>query len=409
MNTPARRSTLTVMLCFFVALIEGLDLQSAGIAAAGIRQAFELDQRMMGWMFSASIIGLLPGAFFGGWLADRIGRKRVLVAAVVIFGIFSLWTAFVGSVSGLLLARFMTGLGLGAALPNLIALCAEAVDERRRGTAISIMYCGVPLGGAVAAVVGMLGGESWQSVFIVGGVAPLLVAPLLMLLLPESRDFRSQQQGTAVVRASTAHALFGEGRVGGTVALWVSYFFTLTVMYMLLNWLPSLLLAQGFSKPQAGTVQMLFNIGGAIGSLLGGVLLDRRGRGGVVLFTYGGLLLSLAGLGLASGVLAMAIAGFAAGLFTLAAQLVLYALAPALYPTAVRATGVGAAVAVGRFGSVSGPLVAGQILAAGAGTTGVLLAASPGLVIAALVLLNMSRRAKADAPVASTSSHSTSR
>ncbi|GLX16034.1 3-(3-hydroxy-phenyl)propionate transporter MhpT [Pseudomonas straminea] len=405
MDTSSRRSTLTVTLCFIVALIEGLDLQSAGIAAAGIRQAFELDQKMMGWMFSASIIGLLPGAFFGGWLADRIGRKGVLIGAVILFGIFSLWTAFVTSVNGLLLARLMTGLGLGAALPNLIALCAEAVEERRRGTAISIMYCGVPLGGAIAAVVGMLGGESWQTVFIVGGVAPLLIAPLLVFALPESRDFRAQHQGVAPARESTVQALFGEGRAGATLALWVSYFFTLTVMYMLLNWLPSLLLAQGFSKPQAGTIQMLFNIGGAIGSLLGGVLLDRRGRTGVVLFAYGGVLASLAGLGLASGMLAMAIAGFAAGLFIIAAQLVLYALAPPAYPTSVRATGVGAAVAVGRLGSVSGPLAAGQILAAGAGTTGVLLAASPGLVIAALVVLGMSRRRAAEAPGASTTSH----
>lgn len=404
MDTPSRRSTLTVTLCFIVALIEGLDLQSAGIAAAGIRQAFELDQKMMGWMFSASIIGLLPGAFFGGWLADRIGRKRVLIGAVILFGIFSLWTAFVASVNGLLLARFMTGLGLGAALPNLIALCAEAVEERRRATAISIMYCGVPLGGAIAAVIGMLGGESWQTVFIVGGVAPLLAAPLLMVLLPESRDFREQRQQAAPVRESTLHALFGESRAGATLALWVSYFFTLTVMYMLLNWLPSLLLEQGFSKGQAGTIQMLFNIGGALGSLLGGVLLDRRGRTAVVLFVYGGVLASLAGLGLAKGMPAMASAGFAAGLFVIAAQLVLYALAPPTYPTSVRATGVGAAVAVGRLGSVSGPLAAGQILAAGAGATGVLLAASPGLVIAALVVLGMSRRRAAQAAPASSTS-----
>lgn len=392
METTSRRSTMTVTLCFIVALIEGLDLQSAGVAAAGIRQAFDLDQKMMGWMFSASIIGLLPGAFFGGWLADRIGRKRVLISAVVIFGIFSLWTAFVDSITGLMLARFMTGLGLGAALPNLIALCAEAVDERRRGTAISIMYCGVPLGGAIAAVIGMLGNETWQSVFIVGGVAPLLVAPLLMLFLPESRDFHSQPQVSAPARASTVQALFGEGRGTATAALWISYFFTLTVMYMLLNWLPSLLLEQGFSKAQAGSIQMLFNIGGAAGSLLGGVLLDRGNRTAVVLLTYGGLLASLAGLGLASGVLAMGIAGFAAGVFMLAAQLVLYALAPQVYPSSVRATGVGSAVAIGRLGAVAGPLAAGQILAAGAGSAGVLLAASPGLVIAALVVLRVSRR-----------------
>lgn len=393
MNSPTRRSTLTIALCFIVALIEGFDLQAAGTAAAGLRQAFALDPRMLGWVFSAGIIGLLPGAFFGGWIADRIGRKKILIGAVVLFGVFSLCTAYVESYSSLLLVRFMTGLGLGAALPNLIALCAEAVSERHRGSAISVMYCGVPLGGALAAVVAMFTGDHWQTTFIIGGLAPLLVVPLMVLWLPESHAFREQRALPAGGRASTAQALFGEGRGRSTLALWLSYFFTLTVMYMLLNWLPSLLVGQGFSKPQAGMVQMLFNIGGALGSLLGGVLLDRCNGVRVVLFVYAGLLSALAGVGLSVGIVPMAVAGFAAGLFVMAAQLVLYALAPPAYPTAVRATGVGAAVAIGRLGSVAGPLAAGQILAAGAGTTGVLLATSPGLVIAGLAIITVIVRA----------------
>lgn len=389
MDTPSRRTTLTIALCFIVALIEGFDLQAAGTAAAGLRQTFALDPKMMGWVFSAGIVGLLPGAFFGGWIADRIGRKKILIAAVMLFGVFSLSTAYVSSFSGLLLARFMTGLGLGAALPNLIALCAEAVGEQRRGTAISIMYAGVPLGGALAALVAMLFTEHWQTTFIIGGFAPLLVVPLMILLLPESSAFRQQQGTVTVARASTVQALFGEDRARVTLALWLSYFFTLTVMYMLLNWLPSLLLEQGFSKAEAGLVQMLFNIGGALGSLLGGVLLDRCNGVKVVLSVYAGLLAALTGVGLSVGIVPMAIAGFCAGLFVMAAQLVLYALAPPSYPTSVRATGVGAAVAIGRLGSVAGPLAAGQILAAGAGTTGVLLATSPGLVIAALTIISV--------------------
>lgn len=389
MDTPSRRTTLTIALCFIVALIEGFDLQAAGTAAAGLRQTFALDPKMMGWVFSAGIVGLLPGAFFGGWIADRIGRKKILIAAVLLFGVFSLSTAYVSSFSGLLLARFMTGLGLGAALPNLIALCAEAVGEQRRGTAISIMYAGVPLGGALAALVAMLFTEQWQTTFIIGGLAPLLVVPLMILLLPESSAFRQQQGTVTVARASTVQALFGEDRARVTLALWLSYFFTLTVMYMLLNWLPSLLLEQGFSKAEAGLVQMLFNIGGALGSLLGGVLLDRCNGVKVVLSVYAGLLAALTGVGLSVGIVPMAIAGFCAGLFVMAAQLVLYALAPPSYPTSVRATGVGAAVAIGRLGSVAGPLAAGQILAAGAGTTGVLLATSPGLVIAALTIISV--------------------
>lgn len=389
MDSPSRRSTLTIALCFIVALIEGFDLQAAGTAAAGLRQSFALDPKMLGWVFSIGIIGLLPGAFFGGWVADRIGRKKILVIAVLLFGLFSLSTAFVESYPNLLLVRFLTGLGLGAALPNLIALCAEAVSERNRGTAISVMYCGVPLGGALAAVVAMFSSEHWQTTFIIGGLAPLLAVPLMILLLPESTAFRQQRDNTPGARPSTGQALFGEGRARTTLALWLSYFFTLTVMYMLLNWLPSLLLEQGFSKPQAGMVQMLFNIGGALGSLLGGVLLNRCNAVKVVLSVYAGLLAALAGVGLSVGIVPMAIAGFAAGLFVMAAQLVLYASAPPSYPTSVRATGVGAAVAVGRLGSVAGPLAAGQLLAAGAGTAGVLLATSPGVVIAALTIISV--------------------
>ena len=305
MDSPSRRSTLTIALCFIVALIEGFDLQAAGTAAAGLRQSFALDPKMMGWVFSVGIIGLLPGAFFGGWVADRIGRKKILVGAVLLFGLFSLCTAYVESYSSLLLVRFMTGLGLGAALPNLIALCAEAVSERRRGTAISVMYCGVPLGGALAAVVAMFSSEHWQTTFIIGGLVPLLVVPLMAWLLPESSAFRQHTTSAGTRRASTTQALFGEGRGRTTLALWLSYFFTLTVMYMLLNWLPSLLLEQGFSKPQAGLVQMLFNIGGALGSLLGGLLLDRCNGIKVVLFVYAGLLAALAGVGLSVGIVPM--------------------------------------------------------------------------------------------------------
>ncbi|RMU04434.1 Major facilitator family transporter [Pseudomonas syringae pv. coriandricola] len=394
MTSPLRRSTLTIVLCFIVALIEGFDLQAAGTAAAGLRQTFALDPKMMGWVFSAGIIGLLPGAFFGGWIADRIGRKKILVAAVLLFGVFSLITAYVQTFSGLLLVRFMTGLRLGAALPNLIALCAEAVSERHRGLAISVMYAGVPLGGALAAVVAMFTSEHWQTTFIIGGLVPLLVVPLMMLLLPESSAF-SQQTSARSVRHSTATALFGKGRARTTLALWAGYFFTLTVMYMLLNWLPSLLIGQGFSKPQAGMVQMLFNIGGALGSLLGGLLLDRCNGIKVVLFVYAGLLLALAGVGFSVGIVPMAATGFCAGVFVMAAQLVLYALAPPSYPTSVRATGVGAAVAIGRLGSVAGPLAAGQLLGAGAGTAGVLLATSPGLVIAALAAISVLSRSTA--------------
>ena len=136
------RLVVTIGLCFMVALMEGLDLQAAGIAAVGMAQAFALDKMQMGWIFSAGILGLLPGALVGGMLADRHGRKRILLGSVLLFGLFSLATAVAWSFPTLLLARLLTGVGLGAALPNLIALTSEAAGSRFRGRAVSLMYCG---------------------------------------------------------------------------------------------------------------------------------------------------------------------------------------------------------------------------------------------------------------------------
>ncbi|KDL58048.1 hypothetical protein AF52_00949 [Klebsiella pneumoniae MGH 66] len=233
--TPSRL-VVTIGLCFMVALMEGLDLQAAGIAAVGMAQAFALDKMQMGWIFSAGILGLLPGALVGGMLADRHGRKRILLGSVLLFGLFSLATALAWSFPTLLLARLLTGVGLGAALPNLIALTSEAAGSRFRGRAVSLMYCGVPIGAALAAALGFSGlAAAWQIIFWIGGVVPLLLIPLLMRWLPESQAF---QRAEASVPLRT---LFAPGQAAATLLLWLGYFFTLLVVYMLINWLPMLL------------------------------------------------------------------------------------------------------------------------------------------------------------------------
>jgi AAHS family 3-hydroxyphenylpropionic acid transporter len=387
------RGAATIALCFISALLEGLDLQSTGIAAPGIGAEFRLAPAMMGWVFSAGLVGLLPGAFVGGWLADRIGRKRVLVGAVLLFAVFSLATAYAWDYGSLLAARAVTGLGLGAALPLLIALSSEAADPAMRSTAVSLTYCGVPLGGAIASVIGMLKFDAgWRTIFYVGGLVPIAVALLLAWLLAESPGFRHGTAGHAPADGRAA-GLFARGALISTLLLWVACFFTLPVLYMLLNWLPSLMIGQGYSRPQAGAVQILFNIGGAAGSVASGRLVDRDRPGLAVATAYAGMLLSLAGLGLAGGFGLTLAAAIAAGYCAVGAQAVLYARAPALYGTAIRATGVGAAISVGRLGAIAGPLVAGQVLASGAGAAGVMLSAAPGLVVAALCAWMLSCRA----------------
>jgi AAHS family 3-hydroxyphenylpropionic acid transporter len=385
--------SLTIGLCFLVALMEGLDLQAAGIAAQGIAADFALDNLHMGWVFSAGILGLLPGAFVGGWLADRIGRKRVLMASVALFGIFSLATAQAWDFPSLLGARLLTGLGLGAALPNLIALTSECAGGRLRGFAVSLMYCGVPLGAALAAGISIAGyAGSWKTVFIVGGVVPLLIVPLLGLFLPESPAFLQREAQSETPRTGVWQGLFQEGAATVTLLLWVSYFFTLMVVYILINWLPSLLVAQGFSPAQAGWVMFALQIGAAVGTLVLGALAQRLPAWAISSLVYAGILAALAILGVSSEFPSMLLAGAVAGFFATGGQGVLYALAPPLYRTDVRVTGVGSALAVGRIGAMSGPLVAGQVLALGGGTLGVMLASAPGIVVAAVAMFCLSAR-----------------
>ena len=365
--SSSSRLMLTIGLCFLVALMEGLDLQAAGIAAAGIAQAFALDKMQMGWIFSAGILGLLPGALVGGMLADRYGRKRILIGAVALFGLFSLATAMAWDFPSLVFARLLTGIGLGAALPNLIALTSEAAGPRFRGTAVSLMYCGVPIGAALAATLGFAGANlAWQTVFWVGGVVPLILVPLLMRWLPESAVFAGEKQAAPPLRA-----LFAPATATATLLLWLCYFFTLLVVYMLINWLPLLLVEQGFLPSQAAGVMFALQMGAASGTLM---------------------------LGTVSSFSGMLLAGFGAGLFATGGQSVLYALAPLFYSTQIRATGVGTAVAVGRLGAMSGPLLAGKMLALGTGTVGVMVASAPGILVAGLaVFILMSRKTRMQA------------
>jgi len=391
-NQDALAHTLrTLALCFLVAMLEGHNLQSTGIAASRMGASLHISKALLGTVFAIGSLGLFPGAVLGGRLADRIGRKRVLLGATLLFGLFSLLTARVETVSMLMLARFLTGVGLGAALPNLIALATESVQLPHRARAVAFMYAGVPLGGVVAALTSnaVPGAEGWRAIFLVGGGASLVLLPVMAVLMPESRAFLRDRGEPAVTRYSLGEVLFGEGRTAITIGLWISYFFTLAVVYLLLNWLPSLLEERGLTRPETGLVQIMFNIGAAIGSLGFGWVLDRGARRMAVILMYGGVVLSLFALAFTAGFGGLQIAGFAAGLFVVGGQLVLYALAPGFYASAMRGTGVGAAVAAGRLGAVAGPLAAGAILSAGMTGNMVLFATIPGLMLAGAAAITL--------------------
>ena len=386
-----------IVLCFLAASLEGVDIQSMGVTLSKLGPLFHLSKSQGGWAASTSIIGLMIGAAIGGRLSDRIGRKKVLVGALCLLGLFSIGTSYSWDFNSLLAMRLLTGLGMGAAFPNLIALTSEAASPKTRATAVSLMYCGMPVGGAVASLIAT--NPNWKLVFYVGGFGPLVLVPLMLLLLPESRQFLAREEraeAAHIPQASAATVLTGDGRGPATALLWVSFFFTLLVVYMLINWLPSLMELKGLSRPESLIVTMIMNLGSAIGAVTLGSLMDRGHIKPVLVVMYLGMALALACLAFLSGIPMMQLGGFLAGFFAIGGQLVLYALSPLYYPTLMRGTGIGAATAVGRLGSTGGPIIAGSLLQSGQGPAAVIAAMIPGLVIAGVAAMLLVHRPRAE-------------
>jgi MFS transporter, AAHS family, 3-hydroxyphenylpropionic acid transporter len=362
---------ITLVLCFCTTFIEGIDLQSMGIAAPKLGPEFHLGPHDLGNVLMASPLGLFFGAFIGGRLADAFGRKAALILSMAVFGLFQLSTVWAPGYEPLVAIRFACGLGLGGALPNLIALTSEALGGKNSILNVVITAAGMPTGGALASFIAFQGGETgdWRTVFYIGGIAPLLLAPVMALALPESRLFREAkaQAAEAGRRANTLKVLFGEGRATASILLWLGFFGTTLVTYLLLNWLPKLLVNGGFTKTDASFIQIFFNVGSAIGSIFLGWLMQRKPRRMILFVCYAGVALFLYGLTfvghsvvLASWVVAII------GMFLLGAQYILYGLSPLFYRTESRGTGAGAAVAAGRLGSAAAPQLGGVLVAAGA-------------------------------------------
>lgn len=372
----SRRASPTwvvLAVCLLAAMLEGFDIQSMGVAAPRMVPALGLSPGQAGWAFSASLIGLMIGASAGGAIADRIGRRPVLVASVVAFGLFSLATPLAGGFEALLAARVMTGLGLGGAMPMLIALASEQAAPARKATLVAVVTAGLPLGGAIAGVLARSSlAQDWRMIFVVGGVAPLLVAPLLCRTLPLGRPEAIARQGRSALAA-----LFAPGRLTITLSLWIGCALAALTLHLLLNWLPTLLVARGLPKGAAFGAAALFNLGGAAGGVALGLLADRFGPRWPMIGTFAGLALALLGLAGAGDGRAIAALAFVAGFLLMGGQFTLYGLAPRLYADAVRGTGVGAAIAASRLGSIFGPLAAAQLIGGGAASGAVVGALVP--------------------------------
>lgn len=384
----------TLVLAFLFAIIEGFDLQSMGVAAPRMKAEMFLTSAEMGWVFSAAVLGTLPGALIAGRIADSIGRKNILIACILIFGLMSLLTPFVNDYVFLLLVRFLTGLGMGGALPIVITMVSEAVPEKYKATAVSSMYCGMPIGGFFTSIVALslTADHQWRHIFYIGGIAPLVLVPILFFLLPESKAYLNKVKIEKIQKPSMFSVLFAKPRLAITTSLWLSFFGTLLVLTLLQNWLPTLIYGLGLTKQQASYIQMGFNLGGSIGVLILGFMLDRMNKFVIVCTVYTGILVSLIGLAYSSTSLAFTLSAAGCGMFVIGCQSILYSLAAKYYPTEMRGTGVGAAVAVGRIGAFIGPLFAGYLLSIGQGEIFVIASSIPMILLAAISALILLRR-----------------
>ena len=378
-RTTLRAWVAAIAVCFLATVLEGLDIQSVGVAGPKLVKEFGLSPTQAGLLFSAGPLGLFFGAGPGGWLGDRIGRRWALAGSIVIFGAFSLVMMISVSPFALVIVRFLTGVGLGGAMPNLIAITADATPLRWKRSMATALWVGTPLGGMIASQIAR-GAADWRMIFLAGGLGPILLAPLILLCVPKTQANVAESRGQRLWSE-----LFSRERAGSTLALWLAFFCTLLLLHLFLNWLPLLVTGQGHPPAAAAAAAFWFNLGGCTGTLVFAAGLAATRPRTVIAAVYVGMGVSL--LGLASfgdQAAAMLSLAFFAGAFVITSAFVLYGLTPELYNRRLRGSGVGAAVAAGRAGSVVGPAAVGLMLSGGLSTSTVLMRILPLALIAGL-------------------------
>jgi len=379
-------------MCFLIVLLDGFDTAAIGYIAPSLIKDWGVTKPMLGPVLSAALFGLAAGALSAGPAADRFGRKRVLTTAVLVFGMATLASAFAADLTQLSVLRFVTGLGLGAAMPNAVTLMSEYCPTSRRSTLTNLMFCGFPLGAACGGFLAawMIPQWGWRSVLLLGGIAPLLLMLAMLALLPESVRFLvTRRQPVERIRATLARLAgprvndydrftLSETRVVtnergglaqvlarpyrlGTLMLWTAYFMGLVIFYGLINWMPLLLKEAGLEPKTATLISALFPLGG-IGAVFFGWLMDRFEPNRLLALGWALTSLAIFAIGQLVGQVGLLVVSvFLAGVLMNTSQSSLAPLAAAFYPTNGRATGVAWMMGIGRFGGIAGSFLVAQL------------------------------------------------
>ncbi|MDB5698932.1 MAG: transporter [Alphaproteobacteria bacterium] len=385
-------------LMFLVTMVDSYDQVTLSFATPALVAEWGIEKAAMGPVFSVQLLGLLIGGITFGMLGDKIGRKLAIILGMLLFGVLSLATMVASSVDELLVIRFFVGVGVGGVLPNAVALSNEFAPRRFRVTAVSVMYVGYVCGGIGSGIVSawLLPRYGWEIIFLLGGIVPLILAGILVFALPESiqylaaSDKKARQQeatrlaalmrpdleiaaGTRIVNEVRGgeklalRELFAGPLRSMTVLLWLMYIANSTTAFALLSWMPSLIEDLGFNPKAAALATSLMFVGAALGGVAAARLTDRVGLGPIILMPAVAIPF-MAGLGFLGGapLTSLHLISFFIGFFMAGFQNNLHGISASIYPTRVRAMGVGWALGAGRLGGMAGPFIIGMMMTRGA-------------------------------------------
>ncbi|EZQ03781.1 aromatic acid/H+ symport family MFS transporter [Acinetobacter sp. Ver3] len=376
--------------CLLIILFDGYDLAINGVVLPLLMDEWGLSAVQAGMLASTALAGMMFGAMIFGSLADKIGRKKVIMICIILFSGLTFAGGFASNPTEFGILRFLAGLGIGGVMPNLVALTSEYAPQKMRSTLVTTMFSGYAVGGVMAALLGSWFTPSfgWEIMFFIAGI-PLLLLPIIWKFLPESLTFivkeNRQEEARQIVakiepkvqvekdttfeldqvdepESATVVSLFRRGRAVNTLLFWVAFFTCLLTMYALSSWLPKLMMAAGYSMDNSLMFMMVMNVGAVVGIVGGGILADRYHLKPVLMFLglMGAIVMSL--MGFQSNMLLLYILVFLAGAASIGSQMLLYSYVAQYYPLAVRSTGIGWSSAIGRMGAIVGPILIGGLL-----------------------------------------------
>ena len=413
-----------IVTCFALIMVDGFDTQSIAFVAPALRHTWEISPNTFGLLFSAGLLGSMLGAMILGPVGDRFGRKPLILASTLLFGIMSLLSAWASSVEMLAIYRFTGGLGLGGLLPNAIALVSEYSPKRVRSTTIVATFIGFPLGAVIGGMSSahIIPAYGWEMVFIIGGVLPLILLVIAWFQLPESIKFlalnkrRPEQIASILARIDPSQRtvaverlclprnkpvkqpvrkLFMDGRAMWTLFLWLLTFSSLLLTYFLVHWIPLVLVDAGIPQQNAIKGVALLNLGGIIGSIIISRISDKRGPYLAMSVAMGIAIVFIAAIGISTpaGAAVVLTIIFLAGFTFVGAQLNISAIAAINYPVEIRSAGSGWSIAAGRVGSIVGPLIGGILVSLHLDIEKIFLVAAVPAAVALFAIIMMSRRA----------------